>query len=150
MDNTQKIVRELVEEYFNVKINKNTRRREYVEARAIYYNILRENFRYSLTQIGETMNKDHATVLYAINKINDWYETDLRFRNDYNQIKSRLIKAIATNPKEFRGASTLEGFWENQYTQLATKYGYIKHRLSKYEPKITESDDFQLTKSESL
>ena len=43
MTNTQKIVRKIVEDYYKLDITKVTRKQPYIEARAIYYKLLRDN-----------------------------------------------------------------------------------------------------------
>ena len=40
MTNTQRIVKEIVEDYYKLDITTQTRQRPYIEARAIYYKLL--------------------------------------------------------------------------------------------------------------
>ena len=51
---------------FELDIKEDTRRREYVEARAFYYAVARKVTPISLKQIGKPLKKDHATVLYNL------------------------------------------------------------------------------------
>ncbi len=62
-----------------------TRKREYINARMVYYKIARDTTSNSLAEIGDPMNVDHATVLHAL--INYKY-----FKN-YKEIKRIYLKA---------------------------------------------------------
>ena len=60
---------EYTNEVFEIDIRNTTRKREYVEARAFYYEIARKVTNFSLEEIGRQVDKDHATVLYALMNI---------------------------------------------------------------------------------
>ena len=163
-------IKKLVEDYYTLKIDSKTRKREYIEARAIYYKLLRDNSRMSLSAIGKTMNKDHATVLYTINKIDDWVQYDKQLRQDYETLTSRLKHAMMLNPEQFKESINIEGFYEIEYKKLEekhtyivnksvakalakeakkydillNKYNFLKSRLEKYEPKRVNSTEFDL------
>jgi hypothetical protein len=150
MTNTQKIVRTLVEDYYKLDITINTRKRPYIEARAIYYKLLRDHTHYSLHAIGATMQKDHSTVLYFTRKAKDWLLYDKDFENDYLTLNNRLVKAKELNPDAFKRSQTLEGFWEGQYTkineqlqELEIRYKYLQSQLKKVNPDLAEQ--FELT-----
>lgn len=64
----EKII-EYTNEVFEIDIRNTTRKREYVEARAFYYEIARKVTNFSLEEIGRQVDKDHATVLYALMNI---------------------------------------------------------------------------------
>ena len=152
---TSKLVKEIVEDYFKLKIDSRTRQRKYVEARAIYYKLLRENSRMSLQAIGKTMNRDHATALHSLRQIKDWLEYDKEIKRDYNIINSRLQDAMKLNPELFEDVLTMESFYEIEYHKLKhdselkyksllTKYHFLKSRLENYEPKRVERGEFNL------
>lgn len=152
---TSKLVKEIVEDYYKLKIDSKTRQRKYVEARAVYYKLLRESSRMSLQAIGNTMNRDHATVLYSLRQIKDWLEYDNEMNRDYNTINNRLQDAMKLNPELFKDVLTMESFYEieyhrlaeeseNKYKSLLTKYHFLKSRLEKYEPNRVERGEFDL------
>jgi hypothetical protein len=126
MENTQKIVREIVEGYYKIDITDKTRRRPYVEARALYYKLLRDNTRLSMEQIGKGMNKDHSTVVYFIKQIDNWIEYDRGLRIDYEILNERLTKAMDLNPKGFKLSESFEGFWEKEYKTLKAEYDELQ------------------------
>ena len=152
---TSKLVKEIVEDYYKLKIDSKTRQRKYVEARAIYYKLLRENSRMSLQAIGKTMNRDHATAIHSLRQIKDWLEYDKELKRDYNTINSRLQDAIRLNPELFKDVVTMESFYEIEYHRLKheselkyksllTKYHFLKSRLEMYEPNRVERGEFDL------
>jgi hypothetical protein len=150
MTNTQKIVKEIVEDYYNLDITINTRKRPYIEARAIYYKLLRDHTHYSLHAIGATMEKDHSTVLYFTRKAKDWLLYDKDFENDFLTLNNRLVKAKELNPDAFKRSETLEGFWEGQYSRLdkelkefKVRYNFLQGQLKRVKPELAEQ--FELT-----
>jgi hypothetical protein len=71
--------------------NMTIRKREYVEARQIMAAILCNNTKWTLQEIGAILGgKDHATILHSKDVINDLCDTDIRFREAYNRIKSKV------------------------------------------------------------
>lgn len=112
------LIKEVIEQHFDIDIKKNTRIRKYVEARGIYFYLTRQYTRMSLSAIGKTMNKDHSTVLYFVRQVPDWISFDMQLLQDYNTINDRIQDAIRANPEEFKTAFTLEGFYETQYKRL--------------------------------
>ena len=84
-------IKEIVENYFEISISRNTRKRQYVEARAIYYKLCRIFTQLSLEQIGKSVNRDHASVLHGVRSINTWEEVDKRMNNNMRILKNKII-----------------------------------------------------------
>jgi chromosomal replication initiation ATPase DnaA len=63
-----------------------SRKRDIVNLRFIYCKILKDTG-YSLNEIGNPINRNHASVFNAIKKFNDYYETDRYFIELYHEIK---------------------------------------------------------------
>ena len=91
--------KEVVEHYYQIKLNEKTRRFPYVEARAVYFKLVRDNSHLSFSKIGMPFGKDHTTVLYLCNKIQDWMETDKNFLATYHLIQSAYEKILELKPK---------------------------------------------------
>ena len=83
-------IKQIVEDYFEIKIDTQTRKREYTEARAMYFKLTRDNTRLSLTAIGQDMNRHYSSVLHSIRQLNTWMETDSMIRNNYTILKNKL------------------------------------------------------------
>ena len=54
---------------FKLDIRNQTRKREYVEARAFYYELARKITIHSLAEIGKPLGKDHATVIHGLRNV---------------------------------------------------------------------------------
>ena len=122
------LIKNLVEEEFNVQIIRKTRRREYVEARAMYYKLLLDKKNMTLTQIAKTLNKNHATVLNAKRRLRDWMETDSNIENIYRGLEKRVDAMIGKFPEKFNKTKTERQLYISQYEELETKYRALKGR----------------------
>ncbi len=86
-------IKDKINETLGIDIFRNTRKREYVDGRALFYFILREHFRYSFTKIGKLcgrygVKKDHATVLHSLRD----FEIRLKYNPEFNDIINDLIE----------------------------------------------------------
>lgn len=86
----QETIKQIVESHFKIEISKETRQREYVEARGIYYKLTRDNTRLSLTAIGKPVNKHYSSVIHGIIQIENWIERDVAIRNNYTVLKNKV------------------------------------------------------------
>ena len=84
-------IKQIVESYFEISISRNTRKRQYVEARAIYFKLCRIFTQLSLEQIGKSVNRDHASVLHGVKSINTWVQVDKRMNNNMRILKNKII-----------------------------------------------------------
>lgn len=96
-----------VNEFFNIDIRKQTRKREYVYARFVFYKLAKElNPFCSSVMIGRFLGKDHATVLYGNKQLENIieYNQDLKLINSYYTLLSRLksIKYVPTDASSIR------------------------------------------------
>tara|TARA_R100000329_G_C7616723_1_gene218990 strand:+ start:3121 stop:3525 length:405 start_codon:yes stop_codon:yes gene_type:complete len=55
--------------YFKVDIHTKSRKQEHIEARAIVYSIMRDCLNMTYKDIGKVFNKNHATILHAVNEL---------------------------------------------------------------------------------
>jgi len=112
------LIKEIIEQHFELDITRHTRKREYVEARGIYFYLTRQYTRMSLSSIGKTTGRDHSTVLYFVRKVPDWIQYDSQLKQDYKVVNERIQDAVHAHPEDFKTAVTLEGFYETQYKRL--------------------------------
>ena len=94
----------LINKRLKLNISSTSRKREIVEARNIYFSICFHRIGMKPSHISRTLNKNHATVLHALKKTDEWYEIDCDFRAKYDDIinLSEKLNAIVTkqNTKE--------------------------------------------------
>lgn len=70
-------IKNLLIDLFNNDFTKQNRQRHNVYQRAVYYRLCRDLTPYALTDIGATINKDHASVLHGLKlykNFKDWGE----------------------------------------------------------------------------
>ena len=85
-----KTIRDAVQKVTRLSINKDTRAREYVMARCLYYHFAKELTKKSLTEIGASTKHNHATVIHSLKKFNVHYKFDEDFKKHYNILVSIL------------------------------------------------------------
>lgn len=73
-----KEIAEVVNHYFGLDIRKNSRKREYIMARCIYYYIAKKYTNRSFAAIGRELGKDHATAIHGLKL----YEQDRKVLQD--------------------------------------------------------------------
>tara|TARA_B110000285_G_scaffold203670_1_gene239993 strand:+ start:21343 stop:21816 length:474 start_codon:yes stop_codon:yes gene_type:complete len=91
---TEQKIKNIVEEYYSIQITRQIRKRNYVEARAMYFSLCRKYTRLSLEAIGKTVGRHHASVLHCVQQLELWRKYDARVRADYEYLynKAELIK----------------------------------------------------------
>tara|TARA_S200002703_G_C3792128_1_gene244467 strand:+ start:78 stop:479 length:402 start_codon:yes stop_codon:yes gene_type:complete len=83
-------IKKIVEKHFNLKLDEQTRRFEVVFARGCYFKICRELTKNSFQKIGNTLGKNHATVMHGIKTVNDLIETDKDLKDQFNQLLNKF------------------------------------------------------------
>ena len=92
-------------------IKKETRQRDYVDARRIAYYILRETHGLTLKVISEEFEKTHASILHSINSVHFLLKSDPLFKQKYENTldhlskgefrKEQILKSIKLLQEEF-------------------------------------------------
>lgn len=71
-------IKKVVENNSGLIISKKSRKREYINARAVYYRLCKDLSNESLYNIGKLVNVDHATVLSSLRKENEVKDLDAK------------------------------------------------------------------------
>ena len=126
------LIKNLVESEFNLQLIRKTRRREYVEARAMYYMLLREKGRMTLSDIAKTLDKDHATVLHAIKSLRNWMSYDTNMKSIYANLEEKVDNLVRLNPESFPFTTDVseEKFYISAYKNLEAKHRALRGRYS--------------------
>ena len=69
-----------------------TRLREVVMMRKVVCYIMSRKLGYSLTSVGKLLEKDHATVLYHSNCVENYIKFDKKFKSMFTEIQEGLLK----------------------------------------------------------
>jgi hypothetical protein len=80
-------IKEAVEKVTGLQIDKDTRKREYVVARCLYYHFAREITGKPLSQISALMNKNHASVIHSLKKFDVHYRFDTFFKKSFHALE---------------------------------------------------------------
>ena len=78
--------KKIIEFETGVNVEIVSRKRNFVEARAIYYKLLRDISNMTLQAIGDTVNRDHATILHSLKSVDDWMKYDTKLSGKYKNI----------------------------------------------------------------
>jgi menaquinone-dependent protoporphyrinogen IX oxidase len=90
-------LKQIIEYETGLDLSRNTRRREYVQARGIYYYILRKETNMSLQSISETVKKNHATILHSVNHFDNWLVADPDLKKIYKRVLKSFLSSNTTN-----------------------------------------------------
>ena len=84
-------LKKVIQEITGVDINEVSRKREIIEARAVYYKILKQiDKKKSLKSIGASVGKDHATVLHSLKNYDMFEQFNPTLKLFRKQILQRL------------------------------------------------------------
>jgi hypothetical protein len=84
-------LKRIVNDIFLVDLEVKNRKRNVVDARKVYSKILRDNG-YSYDLIGETLGKDHATIIHYVRNIEYILSYDKMLKDKYVACKNVFIK----------------------------------------------------------
>ena len=107
------------------------RDRENVEARAMYYALLRKYTNMTYLKIGKSVGKNHATVMHAANSLPFWLKQDEGLFNTYSKVTNRFKKLLGYEKTKDRLELNIETILEQnlelkrQYEELLKKYEQI-------------------------
>ena len=91
-------ISELVMNYYGIthdQLKSNSRRMEYVSARRMYFLLSLENTDINLEPLGETMGKNHSTVLSHVRKLRDYLELGYPTeKKDYTILTKRIKEEL--------------------------------------------------------
>lgn len=121
----------LVEDFYGIDIELKTRTTVYVQARSIYYYLCREFTSVSIVKIGQSIGKNHATVLHSLKELPYIKKFDSNFNKNFYELYEIAKGLNEEKPKEL----TIEEL-VHQFNKLQLDYQILKTRLRKYEQLI--------------
>ena len=92
--------KKLVEQHFDLEINKKTRVFKYVFARACYYELCQKYTKNSLAKISSSVNKTHATVINALRELPYMLKSNILFSNQYTRLQLKAEKLVVITKKK--------------------------------------------------
>lgn len=128
-----KQIRNYMETCLGIDLSFRSRKRSNVYARAVYFKLCKEYTRLSLTDIGASVNVDHATVIHGINNVfpivmqydghlQDLYE-DYRYSNNHDaesifENYSRLLKENIELRNKIKDVKDSESLLDRRFIDL--------------------------------
>jgi len=110
-----KMVQDTIEEHVGFAIDEDTRVRQVVDARKIYYKICRDNiFGVSFQMLADTMNQNHATVMVNLNRLNDYIDYDQKLLDLYLNLEGICLEKIQNLKNPFHKYLGKEDHFQNQ------------------------------------
>jgi hypothetical protein len=82
----------IIKDILCVDICEKNRKADSVNARIIYSHILRE-MGHNLSAIGQSIGRDHATIIHYLHSIDGWRSKDADFLKMYTDVNDRFISA---------------------------------------------------------
>lgn len=72
------------ESFFGFKLSDKSRKKNIVEARMMYAKIMKRHTNMSLTDIGRSIEKDHATIIHYLNNFSWFKKADVNFSSTFD------------------------------------------------------------------
>jgi|TARA_B100000424_G_C22930118_1_gene494804 hypothetical protein len=129
-----------VREITKIDIRVKTRKREYVEARALFYFLASEFTIYSVTQIARHLGMHHASVLYHKEQIPYSIAQDPRLEMWYLCIYNNLIELVKVKKSQTGSTEYVEV--NNIFEKVEFLLAEVK-RLNKLITDNTEINEYQ-------
>jgi len=123
MENNIKELINVINNEYALNIFEDTREKEYVEARAIFSNIMYRHHKVGYTDIGRMLGKKHGSIFNYIKKIETWIKHDQVLRDKYYNILEAYSCGMRTGTPE----ETSKVWYENII---------LKSKLEKIEQKM--------------
>jgi len=122
MENKLETLQKVIESRLDIKLNKNTRKKEYIFARALFYALAYDGKRFTYSTIGKYMGKDHATVLHSIKNV----FPQIMFNNRYKRIYDELSLIVGEGVDEKTLITHQDGIY-NLYQEMQKKDEIIQN-----------------------
>lgn len=140
MEITERL-KEIIFQETNINVNENSRKTNVIETRALYFKLLKEyNPVLTLEQIGNTVEKNHATVIHSLKKYNMYekYNSDLKNLKSFirNIIDGENVMYIDDNDTLKLEIKKLNN--KNIYAEIEIEELKLKLKQTKYSYKIID------------
>lgn len=131
MKNRLLSLKSAVEKEFGHPIDTPLRKRHYTYARAVYCMVAREmsNGAITYSEIGKTINRDHATIMHTIKVVFPFAMREKSFKDLYDAL-SLIYQPEEQNPLEMLKRSDTEGQLRIRVIKLIRQNKELKNKLS--------------------
>lgn len=125
-------LKEIIKRKLKINVMERKRSREVVDARMIYTKILRERG-YTVTNISQSINKDHTTIVYYMSIVDDIFYQFPAIKDKYVTCNEEFLKdrGPLRAKKDSYLTKKLEAL-EEQVAKLEAIRDYVEHNRTKY------------------
>lgn len=133
MNTINDYIKRRIKDITNINISKRTRKREIVEYRALYCFLVRKYSNQSLPEIGDSIGKNHATVIHALKN----YEMYERYNEKVRMTRSKIEDELVSQTEFTISSKTLS-------QELLSLNYELREELNKYKKleKYLNAPDF--------
>lgn len=124
-----------ISKILDVDITEQTRKRDVITGRMIYYALLRD-MNHSWTSIARSVNKNHATIISAYQTFEDLIDYDYELQESLQRVKEDFYDRNNKHPFQFVSRMRLEGDaidLEKQNKKLTLDINELMLERSRYE-----------------
>jgi len=110
-----------------LNLSKNTRNRSYVYGRAIYFKLCKEFSHATLYEIGKSVGREHASVIYGLNVFDMIAMYNDSILSIYTKLRESLVKDNEENLKKYNE----EIYYKIKYEKLLEEYEELLEKITK-------------------
>ena len=130
-------IKHFVENELKLNISRNTRKREYVYARAIFFKLCKEFSHQTLSNIGEFVGRDHASVIHGLYVFDVIALHKDSILNSYTKIRNKIFEETEDDLRKYNR----ENYYKIKYKQLLEQHQELQNRYDlAYETQNTTTD----------
>lgn len=120
-------IKKIVEHHTDLNLSNTSRVQNFVYTRAMYFKLCREYTLYSLSDIGKSVGKNHATVLHGLKLFDDWIcEHEETYMDKLKKIDDDIRKKFHVRG----GRVKTREYYKRKYVSLVNEHRALmrKHR----------------------
>jgi len=117
-------IKHFVENELKINISRNTRKREYVYARAIFFKLCKEFSHQTLSKIGEFVGRDHASVIHGLYVFDVIALHKDSILNSYTKIRNKIFEETEDDLRKYNR----ENYYKIKYEQLLEEHQELQKR----------------------
>ena len=129
-------IKEIVEIETDSDLKVKSRQREIVYARSIYYKLCKTHTRATLSSIGKSVKKDHATVLHGLRLFDDVI-TKYEDAQDYKRIHGKLDRMFRNKSTSIERFVDPLNYYREKYKETLLELRKVRNEIRMLKKQLT-------------
>jgi hypothetical protein len=117
-------IKHFVEAELKINISRDTRKREYVYGRAIFFKLCKEFSHQTLSNIGEFVGRDHCSVIHGLSVFDVIVLHNDSILNSYTKIRNKIFEETEDDLRKYNR----ENYYKIKYEQLLEEHQELQKR----------------------